>query len=457
MIFLKKGIFVLKGMLEKILAVGIFVRFVLFVFLSPFNNDGHFQVIQYLFVNHKLPVSGELNQAFHPPLYHIMASILMMFGNEYVIHFFSFLLSVATLYIFYWLIKNTALISSINSKQICLALASLHPSFVMFSSYISNDVLSFFIGALIFLQMYFVLLQPNLLNHSVLALYVGLGLLTKGTLLFFIPPLMFFLIMINLRHNVSFKKIVGRFLVCSVLIGMIGSYKYVENIRNYGCPFVHNLDFKHIWADMQRPTYVGVSSFFDINIIKLLRQPTVSDETKHSYPLMMYATFWYQFIPESNFMGNLTKFKYLGSIIYLFALLPTILLIIGFFRILAMGRRLFRYKTLSQDLFDSMIYRLSLLLIFLTTFIMIIYIGMKYDVWSCFQSRLFYAAYFAILLFLNSGIEYVTKKSSSIWKYFRVSFVALYICFATYLGSEIVGQVAYNYRIIPKVFLFDKE
>lgn len=432
--------------LEKILGIGIFIRFLIFIFLSPTNNDGHFPIIQYIINNHKTPISGALNQAFHPPLYHLLASLLK---HKILIHFLSFILSALTLLIFYWLIKKIKFINPYINKLFCLLLPSLHPSFIMFSSYISNDGLSFFLGALIFLQMYLVLKKPSLKNQIALSIYLGLGLLTKGTLIFFVPIIFLFLLIVNIKNDISIKKIFLRILLASLLIFSIGSYKYIENIYNYGKPVIHNLDFKHAWADKQRPTYKGFFSFIDLNISKLIFHPTISDHTKHSYPLMLYGSLWYQYIPESNFKGNLTKFKYLGSLIYIFALIISLLFIIGFFKIFLIGKSIFYFKKLSSYHFNKIIYQISLLLIFLTTLIMIIFIGKKYDVWSCFQSRLLYSSYFSLILFLNQGIKYIQNKESYVKKFVYLSLICLFTCFIIYFGSEIVGQIFYKFKLIP--------
>lgn len=443
----------IKNPLEKVLFLGIIIRIIVFIFIDPSGNDRHIQVINYFCLNHKLPLSSELGSSFHPPLYYLLASLFGFFGSDKFIQFFSLLLSIVTLVIFYVLIKNLRFMSSLKIKFLSLLLPSLLPSLIMTSSYISNDALSFFEGALIFLQMYFILNNPSYLNQIILAIYLGFGLLTKATFLPFLAPIFFFIFIVNLKNKILLKKIVFRIFFLSLIILFLGSYKYVENTINYNRPFVHNLDFKHVWADMQRPTYQDLISFINPNILILVKDPIVADTNKHSVMLMLYGTFWYQFIPESNFMGNLTIFKYLGSLIYLFAFLPTFLMLIGFLRILYFSRYLINFKNLAIDKFNSLVYYLSILFIFLINLIMVVYIGIKYDVWSCFQSRLLYASFFAFIIFFYQGFEYIKTKLYSYRSIFYYVFFILNLFFILYFASEIFGQIFYKYFKIPKFML----
>ena len=53
---------------------GVLLRLALFAPLYPTNNDDHFGVIQYILREHALPPSDVLSQAYHPPLYYLLAA-----------------------------------------------------------------------------------------------------------------------------------------------------------------------------------------------------------------------------------------------------------------------------------------------------------------------------------------------------------------------------------------------
>ena len=56
------------------LAAGVLLRLLLFKPLYPVNNDDHFAVISYLLQHHRLPTADLVSQAYHPPLYYLLAA-----------------------------------------------------------------------------------------------------------------------------------------------------------------------------------------------------------------------------------------------------------------------------------------------------------------------------------------------------------------------------------------------
>src|SRR5208282_195803 len=64
------------------LALGIIVRISVFMTLDPNPIDDHAAVIHFIVDHHRLPLSNELTQAYHPPLYYLLtAPILYTFGR----------------------------------------------------------------------------------------------------------------------------------------------------------------------------------------------------------------------------------------------------------------------------------------------------------------------------------------------------------------------------------------
>lgn len=442
--------------LKIILSLGILLRVIVFIFQAPLNNDKHFQVIYYIYHNYAIPLSNQFDQSYHCPLYYLLSSLFLYLGNVKTVQLLSLCISIFTLIVFYWLINN---VPYIRSKKWCLSLACFLPQFILYGNFISNDTLSFLTGGLIFLQLFNYCNRPTRSNQNLLALFLGLGLLTKGTFIVFIPILLGLVVILNYRDKISLKRLTLNFLLFSIIVLSIGSYKFVENAIYLGRPFVHNLDPNPRWADSQRPTYRGPSSFYDVNVIKLIRHPTISPQTKHSYPLMLYGTFWYQYIPESiyntkiplwstfffdtsSFQGNPSKYTYVGSLIYVFALIPTFLFMVGFFRIVLL---ILNYiKKSSENNFNKIIYSSTCVLLFLANLALIVYAGIKYDVWSCFQSRLLFPSLFVFLLLFDDGLDYILKyfKKAQIWIY--GSLTCLTLLFSAYFSLEI-GNIVLKY------------
>jgi hypothetical protein len=209
---------------------------------------------------------------------------------------------------------------------------------------------------------------------------------------------------------------------------------------------IHNLDYNPTWAESQRPTYLGFTeSVLDFNLLRLIRNPTLEEvvpgthgarrqgqpTAKHSYGLMLYATFYYSWITESNFVSWKTNLRYWGSAIYLFALVPTALMLAGAWRL----RRHVRDVLTGTD--DGIgLFRVMAAMFFVLNLAAVVYLGVKYDAWSCFQGRLLFPSLFGALVLLDSGIQVVSSRAI-----FRrgvgVALVTLDGLFLSYLLMEV--------------------
>jgi hypothetical protein len=222
----------------------------------------------------------------------------------------------------------------------------------------------------------------------------------------------------------------------------------VENFILFGNPTVSNLDFWN-WTSEQQPTWLGISSLLDFNLLKLVRDPVISASTVHSYPLMIYGSFWYSLIPESTFRSNLVSpLNRLGSMIYLAALCPTLLMLVGATRIgmraLAIGARTEAQKSVhTRDRFD---YEGILLLTFLLNFLLIVAVGWRSDVWSVFQGRLLFPSFFPLLLAFNGGMEWA-ESSRPRSNVIRCLMAVLIVLFLVYVIVEI--WLAIRYPVNP--------
>jgi len=114
--------FVIHRPFVCIFFLGILFRVQTFIVQPPFYYDNHYEVIQYISEHHEIPLAGQFTQAYHPPLYHVLASFFLIFGGIKTVQLFSLLLSILTFYIYYWLIKETSIIRSNIAKLFALSL-----------------------------------------------------------------------------------------------------------------------------------------------------------------------------------------------------------------------------------------------------------------------------------------------------------------------------------------------
>jgi len=96
-----------------LLARGIALRILVFIFLAPLNNDvGHLDVIKYIVAHHALPSVTAGQMCFQPPLYYLLAAPFRdITGNAKGVQILSLVLSIFTLLAFYRLLyrENTLL------------------------------------------------------------------------------------------------------------------------------------------------------------------------------------------------------------------------------------------------------------------------------------------------------------------------------------------------------------
>ena len=359
-------------------ALGVVLRLVVFIHMGYLNNDNHLEVIKYV-AEHWLPArADQFNQGYHPPLYYFLAALFLNLGSIRAVHCLSFILSIATLLLIARLLLHHLPWIDEKIQPWCLALAAFQPQFVMFGLFISNDTLAIFLGVLIFYQCRRLQLMPSFFNYLLLGIWLGLGLLTKAVFLVFVLPIALFIWITARQHALPSPQLISRLVLFLLITGGLGFYKYIENLILFGNPTVSNLDL-WLWTRDQQPTWIGSQSLFDFNLLKLVSNPVISTSTVHSYPLMIYGSFWYSLIPESTFRSNLIPpFNRLGSMIYLAALCPTLLMLMGSTR---MGMAAIRSGSESDaDTRNRLVYEGSLLLTLLLNLFLILAIGWRYDV-----------------------------------------------------------------------------
>jgi 4-amino-4-deoxy-L-arabinose transferase-like glycosyltransferase len=429
-----------------VLALGVVLRLVVFLHMGYLNNDNHLEVIEYV-AERWLPArADQFNQAHHPPLYYYLAAFLLDLGSVPAVHALSLTLSIATLLLIARLLGRLAWMDE-KVLPWCLALAAFQPQFIMFSLFISNDTLAIFLGVLIFYQCLRVQIAPSFYNCLLLGIWLGLGLLTKAVFLVFVLPLILFLWLTGLQRKLTYPQLGGRIAGFLLIGAVIGCYKFVENYFLFGNPIISNLDLQS-WTRDQQPTWVGLRSLLDFNVLKLMETPVISVSTVHSYPLLIYGSFWYSFIPESTFVSNLTPpLNRLGSLIYLLALCPTLLMLVGASRTGMAILRLSSAKPMpGVYVLDRLIYEGTLLLIFLFNLLLVLAVGWRHDVWSVFQGRLLFPSYFALLLAFSSGLEWV-KSSRLLKNATRSLMIALITLFVAYLIVDV--WLAIHYPVNP--------
>jgi hypothetical protein len=418
--------------MKWLLAGGILLRFLVLITAGAENSDPHLLVIQYIADTGTLPVSNLLNQSYHPPLYYVlMAPLWRAAPMPGPIHFASFVFSTLNLILIRRLMDRPDVYPTGAGKLFAFAVACFLPEFVMFGLFVSNDTLTMLTGTILMLCVLRYIEQPTLGRLSVLGVGVGIGLLTKGTFLLTGIALLPVMLIVESRKPHWARRIVTAVAVfCSIWLAL-GCFKYVDNAIRLGRPIVHNLDVPNQTYRMQRGTWKGLKTIFDFNIVKLVREPILLPRSPSSYPLLMYATFWYTHIPNSSYFGSWHGYGWVGSVIYAMATVPTIVFFAG-------GFRAIRTVFTAGEWTNRRLIVLASLLLLLSNLLVVLAAGVKYEVWSCFQSRLCFQSMVPMVVLFGMGYELLERLPR--WARAAIAVICwmLVACFVLYFAIEIV-------------------
>jgi 4-amino-4-deoxy-L-arabinose transferase-like glycosyltransferase len=420
---------------------GVLLRVLLFKPLYPVNNDDHFGVIRYLLEHGVLPAADLASQGYHPPLYYLLAAPFAAVGGVRGAELVSLALSLLNLWLLARLVATTELIATDTARRHALAFAALLPQFVVFGLFVSNDALSYPVGTSFLLVAFAYVERPSMRMLLALAAVTGVGLLTKGTFLAFVPVMVVLVLAVAWRRRVPPPRAIG-FAALGLAVALaVGSYKFIENQRRFGHPVVHMLDLPATSMPEQKGTIQGVGSFVHFDLPLLVRSPLERRVTRHSIPMMLYATTWYPYLRESNlWLSSRTQLeRVLLRLLCLVGIVPTALALVGFGRVLGGMRELGQVPALPEERYVALGRRVTAVGLFLATLGIVVSAGIRYDVWSCFQGRLLFPALFSGLLLLAAGFDGVVAWRPVMRRWLTG---ALAITYATFLAYFVVVVAA---------------
>ena len=235
-------------------------------------------------------------------------------------------------------------------------------------------------------------------------------------------------------------RALGQAALCVAVASTVGCYKFVENYQRFGRPIVHNLDFPDNAKADQRGAIIGLQSFTDFDIPRLVAVPFERRRTLHSVPLMMYATTWYPYIRDSNFrLSARGGGVWLARLLCLAGVLPTVLGLIGLGRVLGGVGAIAHLRQLPEEEYVALGQRVTATALLLATLGIVVWAGVKYDVFTCFQGRLLFPALFGGLLLLAEGFDGVVTWREGTRRWMSGALVASYAVFGAYFIFEVAS------------------
>src|SRR5262249_13817120 len=142
-------------------------------------------------------------------------------------------------------------------------------------------------------------------------------------------------------------------------------------------------------------------------------------------------------IPESNFTGNLySPFKYLGSVIYLVAVIPTLIFVLGFCALVIRVPKFLLQFDLERDETRRLLWQYVMMSVLIANFVLLVGLVFKYHVWSIMQSRLLFPSIVGGLVAFANGIT-ITNGFRPLGSILKSAMLMLMALFFLYFSSEV--------------------
>lgn len=211
------------------------------------NDEGHAAYIEYYLFNKQLPDFDIRDhwQFYHPPLYHIIcAGWIDVLENFFKVDHNWARESLQMLTLFYstaCVILVYKILRYFRLKGVALyaplAVFAVHPSFILLSGSINNDILSitFILAAVWSLLCWYS--EPTIKNILKIALAVGLGMMTKLSAALVAPPIAFVFIVMLIKKRENFGKLFAQFGAFALVCCPLGLWWSVRNYVKFKVPF----------------------------------------------------------------------------------------------------------------------------------------------------------------------------------------------------------------------------
>ena len=245
-----------EALIIAIIAAGIVMRVGYMLYTSftmrghdigPFDDDGHFGYMYQIFSTGTLPQTNTY-QFYHPPFAHIVQALVVkvfswfqpgaettsLFEAAKIVPCFA---ACALLWVCRSLCREVKL--SGRATAIALAIIAFQPTFFIFSSSINNDslMLLFFMIAVLYTIRW--VEAPTMKNILLIALAIGLGMMTKlsaAAVALFTAPVFIAVLFKSWREKKA-RRIFGQFAAFAGVCVPLGLWYPLRNMLEFGQSF----------------------------------------------------------------------------------------------------------------------------------------------------------------------------------------------------------------------------
>ncbi len=212
------------------------------------GKDGHSAYIEYIYEHLSLPDFDPTTkwQFYHPPFHHTICAIWLRFqrliGIPYEIacesiQAISLFCSLACLVLFYKLLRHFRL--SGISLILPLSLVAFHPSLIILSGSINNDIMSimFCIASVYCTAEWY--RNPTCKNIIKIALCIGFGMMTKLSVGLVAPAVAGIFLLLLIRKRREWKRIIPQFCAFGAICLPLGLWWSIRNLVKFSVPITY--------------------------------------------------------------------------------------------------------------------------------------------------------------------------------------------------------------------------
>jgi len=358
-----------------IFIVAVILR-ILLAFVNREANDNHFEIIQIMLNENKIPILTDCWECYQPKFYHFFcANIFKFFSIDFInsqiitaqlINTFAGILTIYIIFIFLNKMK-------INEKirLIGFSLIALNPKLIGINAQVTNDSFVILFSTLTIYFFYIFLIDIKKKFFILMLIFTIFAVISKGTSLV-LYPIICLILLIKLFQNWKTSKIRNAFLVFFIIFNLFflltAPYfgQYLSKYYRYGSPFTINVKpspfpniFKETLLPNVVPTRPGVTSivhsYFTFRFVDLIQHPYIL----HPDYTPKRTSLWTQIYARANsvhfdlwppsWRPRYYFILQIVRIIFILALIPALLLIYGFFINIKRILKLLFYK--KSDIF----------------------------------------------------------------------------------------------------------
>lgn len=230
-------------------------------------GEGHLGYIGYLFNYGQLPKTNpmEVWSYYNPPLFHFTEAcwlkINALIGLPEAVclenmQFLTMLYSMLSVCVFCSIMKEICL--SDKARKIWMLAIAFHPFFWFTAAGLSNDALSVFFLFLAILYTIKWYKDNSIKNILILALTIGLGMMTKLTVGLIAPATAFVFLIVLWKKRTEWKKLFAQFCIFGIVCIPLGLWWSIRNFVKYDMPIGYVQSFTSFGGqDVREYSFLG--------------------------------------------------------------------------------------------------------------------------------------------------------------------------------------------------------